>query len=121
MVSPEPDIKIEERKAEDQFIVLACDGVWDVMSNDDICDFVLKNHMRYPDLGYLGAAILDECLKRNSKDNMTVNIVFMPSMTLPAGEEKKRLIEKYEAEDALAVEKELLARKRSSLDPESSY
>lgn len=25
---------------EDRFIILACDGIWDVMSNEELCEFV---------------------------------------------------------------------------------
>ncbi len=38
LVSPEPEFYITKRDPdEDEFLVLACDGVWDVMSNEDIC------------------------------------------------------------------------------------
>lgn len=41
-VSCEPDIFVYERKhAEDQFIVLACDGIWDVMSNEECAAFIM--------------------------------------------------------------------------------
>jgi len=26
----------------DEFMVLACDGVWDVMSNAEVCDYVRR-------------------------------------------------------------------------------
>ncbi|CAE7660953.1 unnamed protein product [Symbiodinium sp. CCMP2592] len=35
-----PDVVVRDLTVEDEFIVLACDGIWDVMSNQDICDFV---------------------------------------------------------------------------------
>ena len=31
-VSAEPEIKVVERKPGDEFVILACDGIWDVMS-----------------------------------------------------------------------------------------
>jgi hypothetical protein len=32
---------LQIRDAEkDEFLVLACDGVWDVMTNEDICSFI---------------------------------------------------------------------------------
>ena len=40
LVSPEPEIFVEERNKEDQFLVLACDGIWDVMSNEELADFI---------------------------------------------------------------------------------
>eukprot|EP00434_Breviolum_minutum_P019990 symbB.v1.2.017634.t1/scaffold1340.1/size241236/19 len=35
-----PDVIVRELTPEDEFIVLACDGIWDVLSNQGICDFV---------------------------------------------------------------------------------
>ena len=42
-VSCEPDILIyERRRADDQFIVLACDGIWDVMSNEECAKLIME-------------------------------------------------------------------------------
>jgi serine/threonine protein phosphatase PrpC len=41
-VSPEPEFVVIPRDPEqDQFMVLACDGIWDVMSNDEVAKWVL--------------------------------------------------------------------------------
>ena len=41
LVSPEPEFYYKVREADkDEFLVLACDGVWDVMTNEDICSFI---------------------------------------------------------------------------------
>ena len=41
-VSHLPDIYKLKLKSSDKFIVLACDGLWDVMSNQEVVDFILK-------------------------------------------------------------------------------
>lgn len=42
LVSPEPEIHMIERiKDKDQMIVLACDGIWDVMSNEELAEYLL--------------------------------------------------------------------------------
>ena len=33
-VSPQPDVTQRQRTSGDQFIVVACDGIWDCLSND---------------------------------------------------------------------------------------
>eukprot|EP00800_Vazella_pourtalesii_P010813 TRINITY_DN2630_c1_g1_i5.p1 TRINITY_DN2630_c1_g1~~TRINITY_DN2630_c1_g1_i5.p1 ORF type:complete len:313 (-),score=57.49 TRINITY_DN2630_c1_g1_i5:290-1228(-) len=40
LVSPEPDIDVIERCEEDQFVLLACDGVWDVLENNEVVDLI---------------------------------------------------------------------------------
>ncbi len=40
MITAEPDISVTEILPTDKFFVLACDGVWDVLTNQAICDFV---------------------------------------------------------------------------------
>ena len=35
-----PDVRIESRKDGDEFLVLACDGVWDVMDNNEVASTV---------------------------------------------------------------------------------
>ena len=41
LVSPEPEVTVLERNPdEDEYIVVACDGIWDEMTNEDLCAFV---------------------------------------------------------------------------------
>lgn len=37
-----PDVMVEERTARDEFVVICCDGVWDMMENQEVVDFVLE-------------------------------------------------------------------------------
>ncbi|KAL9388781.1 hypothetical protein Peur_017386 [Populus x canadensis] len=39
-VIPEPDVTLTERMAEDEFLILASDGLWDVVPNDTACGVV---------------------------------------------------------------------------------
>lgn len=44
-----PDVIEKELTPDHEFIVLACDGIWDVLSNEDVVDFVrekLGNRMK---------------------------------------------------------------------------
>lgn len=42
MITALPDVKtLTIDTAKDQFMVLACDGIWNFMSSQDVCDFIL--------------------------------------------------------------------------------
>lgn len=36
----DPEVKVVMRSDEDEYLVLACDGVWDVISNEAMATFV---------------------------------------------------------------------------------
>ena len=81
-----PEITIHKRDhARDLFLILACDGVYDVMSNDDVGEFVVEkvNELSTTDdtslvLPEVGDLLLQECLHLGSSDNMSVLIVALP-------------------------------------------
>lgn len=99
-VSAEPEIKVVERKPEDEFVILACDGIWDVMSSDDANNFVRTLMMEgEKSLPLICEEILDECLLRNSRDNMSVIVVvFEKGVTYGVGGGVKARREKREQE-----------------------
>jgi serine/threonine protein phosphatase PrpC len=77
-----PDVVIHERDSErDSYLVLACDGVWDVMTNEQVADFVVEHVELLADkdevgiLPSVGDQLLAECLKLGSGDNMSVIVV----------------------------------------------
>lgn len=63
LVSPEPEVyAIERSEGEDEFIILACDGIWDVMANEELCDFVRSRLEVTDDLERVSNEIVDTCL-----------------------------------------------------------
>jgi protein phosphatase 1G len=51
MISPQPSIQhIEIELEKDEFIVLACDGVWNSMSSQEVVDFVAARISSTPSL-----------------------------------------------------------------------
>lgn len=60
----------------DEFIILACDGVWDVMSDQEAVDLVRAALKEAPeDTGRLGRLLVDESLSRGSTDNVSALII----------------------------------------------
>ena len=40
IVTAYPDVTVEKITADHEFLVLACDGIWDVLSNQEVVDFI---------------------------------------------------------------------------------
>merc|ERR1719512_470347 len=80
LVSPEPEFYIKERdESRDEFLVLACDGVWDVMSNEEICSFIGHRMRVHDNLVTICNEVIDTCLYKGSRDNMSIIIIAFPS------------------------------------------
>lgn len=90
LVSPEPDVSCLERENNDEFLLLACDGVWDVMSNEEVISFILAKMKITNDLVYVCNELMDTCLAKGSRDNMSVILVAFPHAPIPCPEAKKK-------------------------------
>uniref|UniRef100_UPI00358F6555 protein phosphatase 1B-like isoform X3 n=1 Tax=Myxine glutinosa TaxID=7769 RepID=UPI00358F6555 len=75
LVSPEPEVYTVERSDSDEFVVLACDGVWDVMSNEELGQFVHSRLQLTDDLAEVCNQVLDTCLYKGSRDNMSAILI----------------------------------------------
>jgi serine/threonine protein phosphatase PrpC len=75
LVSNEPDIVTHDIGPRDEFILLACDGVYDVMSNLDACQFVHRRLTEGADVKEACEDLVDEALCRGSADNVTAVVV----------------------------------------------
>jgi protein phosphatase 1B len=85
-VSAEPEITCVERKPDDMFVLVACDGIWDVLSNEQASEFVLaKMQLGFP-LTAVCEALIDHCLELGSKDNMSVVLVALPGAPATVGQ-----------------------------------
>lgn len=79
-VTANPDITTFVREDGDQFVVLACDGIWDVLQNEEVCASIT----RYASAGESNPRLMCEelmcdCLLRHSRDNMSVITVLFPA------------------------------------------
>jgi serine/threonine protein phosphatase PrpC len=77
-----PDLVVYPRNMkEDEFIILACDGIWDVASSTQCSSFVQSLLSEgETDLGNIAEEALDTCLERLSSDNMTLMLVGLPGL-----------------------------------------
>jgi protein phosphatase 1B len=79
LVSPEPEIFCQERDQQDYFLVLACDGVWDVMSNEAVCSFISDRLRLTDDLELICNQVIDTCLHKVSRQPLHYRSKLMPS------------------------------------------
>ncbi|XP_002829459.2 probable protein phosphatase 1N [Pongo pygmaeus] len=90
LVSAEPEVAALARQAEDEFMLLASDGVWDTVSGAALAGLV-ASRLRLglaPEL--LCAQLLDTCLCKGSLDNMTCILVCFPGAPRPSEEAIRR-------------------------------
>ncbi|CAI5728423.1 unnamed protein product [Peronospora effusa] len=70
-VVAEPEVKTFTRTEADRYVVLASDGVWDTVSNDDVAQLVLK----YEDPQAAAQRIMEEAYARGSMDNICAMVI----------------------------------------------
>ncbi|CAL1573722.1 unnamed protein product [Knipowitschia caucasica] len=78
MVSPEPEVFVLERSPADEFLVLACDGVWDTITNEDLCAFIHNRLQVCTDLRDVCSQVIDLCLYKGSLDNISIIVLCFP-------------------------------------------
>lgn len=64
LVSAEPEIDIIDRSDSDEFLILACDGIWDVMSNQDVVDYIYSRLQVHSDYSKITDELLETCLAK---------------------------------------------------------
>jgi protein phosphatase 1L len=84
-----PDISVQALSSCDDFLVVASDGLWDVMTTVDVVGFVHAlieeddgELMTDPDL--VAAKLVEEALRRGTYDNVTVIIVWLGNTLNPS-------------------------------------
>ena len=70
-----PDVTEIALKAEDEFIILASDGLWDVMTSKDAVDFARKDLQKGRSLQSVADKLANIALRRYSEDNIAIVII----------------------------------------------
>lgn len=91
IISGYPDVRVMPLTSQDEFFVLACDGIWDCMSSQDVVNFFragiineLKKDANSPKLSTICESALDRCLSSSASnlvgcDNMSVTVTAFQS------------------------------------------
>lgn len=79
-ITAHPDIIVHTREPrDDEFVVLACDGVWDRLSSRKCAALIRQLSEGEADAGLICEEVLDTALELDSTDNMTCCVVFFPA------------------------------------------
>lgn len=82
-ISAYPDVEVRNINQDWEFIVIACDGIWDVMSSEEVVAFVRRHMSEGLEPEEICEAIMMNCLAPDCQmaglgcDNMTVEIIGM--------------------------------------------
>eukprot|EP00186_Timspurckia_oligopyrenoides_P002573 CAMPEP_0182448016 /NCGR_PEP_ID=MMETSP1172-20130603/22701_1 /TAXON_ID=708627 /ORGANISM="Timspurckia oligopyrenoides, Strain CCMP3278" /LENGTH=474 /DNA_ID=CAMNT_0024644711 /DNA_START=272 /DNA_END=1696 /DNA_ORIENTATION=+ len=75
VVSCDPFYTEYELNDTDSFIIIACDGLWDVVSDDEAVQFVSEKLAKAIDPQVISRKLVKLALDRNSTDNISVMVV----------------------------------------------
>jgi protein phosphatase 2C family protein 2/3 len=81
IVTAFPDVTVHDISDDDEFLVVACDGIWDCQSSQAVVEFVRRGIAAKQDLSKICENMMDNCLASNSEtggvgcDNMTMIVV----------------------------------------------
>eukprot|EP01018_Ginkgo_biloba_P003850 Gb_36566 [translate_table: standard] len=82
-LSAEPELKRITLTEEDEFLIIGCDGLWDVFRSQNAVDFARRKLQEHNDPLVCSKELIDEALKRKTADNLTVVVVCFHSEPPP--------------------------------------
>lgn len=82
-LSSEPELQEIVLTEEDEFLIMGCDGLWDVMSSQCAVTMVRRELMLKNDPEHCSRELVREALRRNTCDNLTVVVICFSSEPPP--------------------------------------
>lgn len=82
-LSAEPEVMTMDLTEEDEFLIIGCDGIWDVFRSQNAVDFARRKLQEHNDPATCCKELVDEAIKRKSGDNLSVVVVCFNSMPPP--------------------------------------
>ncbi|KAI8561915.1 hypothetical protein RHMOL_Rhmol04G0379300 [Rhododendron molle] len=78
-LTAEPDVEQISLTEDDEFLIVACDGIWDVMPNEEAVSLVRRELRRHDDPNQCAITLVNEALRLNASDNLTAIVVCFTS------------------------------------------
>lgn len=77
---PHPEVSVTRLTKEDSFVVLGTDGLFDVMTSEDVCEYIRKETRKKGcNVERLAERLANRAYQLGSEDNITVLIAFFTS------------------------------------------
>uniref|UniRef100_A0A8C5H5B6 Protein phosphatase 1G n=1 Tax=Gouania willdenowi TaxID=441366 RepID=A0A8C5H5B6_GOUWI len=127
MISAMPDVKVLTLNEDHDFMVIACDGIWNVLSSQEVVDFISERikpdqNGKAKPLSSIVEELLDHCLAPDTSgdgtgcDNMTcIIITFLPHPSFAESDDTKKRKRLEEAE-GVSLEKNGSGGKKAKSD-----
>uniref|UniRef100_A0A1D1YCC2 protein-serine/threonine phosphatase n=1 Tax=Anthurium amnicola TaxID=1678845 RepID=A0A1D1YCC2_9ARAE len=95
-LSAEPEVMSMRLTDEDEFLIMGCDGIWDVFLSQNAVDFARRKLQEHNDPVTCCKELVDEALKRKSGDNLAVVVVCFqmrppPNLVVPRARVKRSI------------------------------
>ncbi|KAF3832509.1 hypothetical protein F7725_026174 [Dissostichus mawsoni] len=114
MISSMPDVKVLTLNGDHDFMVIACDGIWNVLSSQEVVDFISERIKpdqsgKVKSLSSIVGELLDHCLAPDTSgdgtgcDNMTCIIITLrphPATAQPDDKKKRKLEDEKNGNDS---------------------
>ncbi|XP_028760060.1 probable protein phosphatase 2C 13 [Neltuma alba] len=76
----DPDVLQVSLTEDDEFLIIGCDGIWDVMSSQYAVSFVRRGLRRHDDPQQCARDLVKEALHLRTSDNLTVIVICLSSV-----------------------------------------
>lgn len=114
MISPLPDVRSMTLDPKDDFMIVACDGIWNSLTSQEACDFVSERLADDKKLSDICEELFDHCLAPDTHgdgtgcDNMTCIIVKFKDIKVQSCESSsKRTSEQADNDEPTQHEKKV--------------
>jgi serine/threonine protein phosphatase PrpC len=77
LVVPEPEVVVSHIEAADEFLILACDGLWDIFSSQEAVDMVVASLKSGGSEEDAATNLVNKALQGGSRDNVTALVAVL--------------------------------------------
>ncbi|CAJ1973752.1 unnamed protein product [Sphenostylis stenocarpa] len=74
-LTSEPELMTTKLTSEDEFLIIGCDGIWDVFRSQNAVDFARRRLQEHNDPTMCSKDLVNEALKRKSGDNLSAVVI----------------------------------------------